>query len=586
MNERVSFRKLLPLTSLVFAVLLFACDTKTPSGPGSVTTTQAILTPTASFVASPIAATVGQQINVDGNASKAATGHTLATHSWNFGDGSTATGATSTHSYNASGTFVITLTVTDDASQKGTDSKQVTIAATGAASGTAQTTASFTVSPQVAAVGQQVQVDGGGSKAAAGHSIQSYSWNFGDGATKTGVTSSHDYDVAGAYTIVLTVTDDTGQKVTASNTVTITGTAPPTSASARYVGLQNQDPNLPADLSLFFDLVSGLTSSSFRRGPSFIHPLATQSFKVTGVFSTGTGKTGTINGTFVGTLTPAISGTFTGTMTDTASQCTRSFSGPTTDILQWTTTSPKCDGLPFDSVNTRKTDAPPTAPTPPTTPTPSTFKLSVAGNTQPWCTPPFTLTSNANLAGLGPVNTPGPFQTVTTALAASTSVTLTGSGNGTLTWTNCDTVNGSSCTVTMNSDRCGGCAAQPPTASISQACPIPAFTNVTASEQENAGNGGSTFSVRIEFTAVNLLPFGSTIIKETFTASCSAGTQSIQVNSVQSGTLTTSIVLPFDPFEGCGSGTLSVADFNGFSSTQWFVPIEFIAAKKASGRSR
>ncbi len=58
-------------------------------------------------------------------------------------------------------------------------------------------------------------------------SIVSYSWDFGDGNTSSGVTASNSYDSAGSYTVVLTVTDDdsaTGtdtQNVSVSDAVTL-----------------------------------------------------------------------------------------------------------------------------------------------------------------------------------------------------------------------------------------------------------------------------------------------------------------------------------------------------------------------------
>ncbi len=40
--------------------------------------------------------------------------------------------------------------------------------------------------------------------------IVSYSWNFGDETTGSGVTTSHTYATAGTYTVTLTVEDNLG----------------------------------------------------------------------------------------------------------------------------------------------------------------------------------------------------------------------------------------------------------------------------------------------------------------------------------------------------------------------------------------
>jgi len=68
------------------------------------------------------------RVAADATASADADG-TVAAYGWDFGDGSTAAGATATHDYAAPGTYTVTLTVTDDHGSTATQSAAVTVTA-------------------------------------------------------------------------------------------------------------------------------------------------------------------------------------------------------------------------------------------------------------------------------------------------------------------------------------------------------------------------------------------------------------------------------------------------------------------------
>ncbi|MDQ3786226.1 MAG: PKD domain-containing protein [Actinomycetota bacterium] len=136
---------------------------------------------------------------------------TISSYAWDFGDGQTGTGVRPSHTYAAAGTYTVKLTVTDDDGKTGTTSKQVQA---GTPSGGAPR-AAFTVFCQWAAC----SFDGTGSTDPDGD-ITSYAWNFGDGQTGTGATTTHTYpNRQTTYTAQLTVTDRAGNKNTASKQI-------------------------------------------------------------------------------------------------------------------------------------------------------------------------------------------------------------------------------------------------------------------------------------------------------------------------------------------------------------------------------
>jgi hypothetical protein len=72
--------------------------------------------PPVAVVGGPYSGTVGQAILFDGSGSSDPDAGQTLSYSWNFGDGSTATGATASHAYGVAGTFLVILQVCDNGS--------------------------------------------------------------------------------------------------------------------------------------------------------------------------------------------------------------------------------------------------------------------------------------------------------------------------------------------------------------------------------------------------------------------------------------------------------------------------------------
>jgi PKD repeat protein len=171
--------------------------------------------PAASFTATPSSPWVGEGIAFDARGSDVSNG-TIVSYEWAFGDGTTATGTVTGHSFDASGTYTVTLTVADDAGR--TDSVSEIVSVAGA---NAPPSASFTTRPSTASNGRTVSFDATGSTARDG-SIERYEWTFGDGTTTTGKRVTHSYDASRDFTVSLTVTDDSGTTETVAKSIAVT----------------------------------------------------------------------------------------------------------------------------------------------------------------------------------------------------------------------------------------------------------------------------------------------------------------------------------------------------------------------------
>jgi PKD repeat protein len=137
---------------------------------------------------------------------------TIASRSWNFGDGTTSTATNPSKTYAAAGTYNVQLTVTDNAGATNSITKQVTV--TTAVNNPPTANFTFTTSNLTASF-TDTSTDSDGT-------IASRSWNFGDGTTSTATNPSKTYAAAGTYNVTLTVTDNGGATNSKTSSVTVT----------------------------------------------------------------------------------------------------------------------------------------------------------------------------------------------------------------------------------------------------------------------------------------------------------------------------------------------------------------------------
>ncbi|MHC1579830.1 MAG: PKD domain-containing protein, partial [Candidatus Alkanophagales archaeon] len=172
--------------------------------------------PVAAATARPNETYTYENITFDASASYDPDGY-IVSYEWDFGDGTTASGAVVTHAYADDGTYTATLTVTDNHGAK--NSTTVTVKVNNRAPSVSIT------GPEVTREGVEVQFEADASDIDG--VIVAYEWDFGDGTTASGAVVTHAYASAGNYTVRLTVTDDDGAKTSATHEIVVLRNLPP-----------------------------------------------------------------------------------------------------------------------------------------------------------------------------------------------------------------------------------------------------------------------------------------------------------------------------------------------------------------------
>lgn len=185
---------------------------------------------------------------------------TVQSYEWTFGDGEEAGGPTPQKDFLETGTYDVTLTVTDDGGLTSSVTRQVAVVKPNV-----PPTAAFDVSCDYT----ECRLDATTSADSDG-TIAEYAWDFGDGETGAGDVASHTYARPGTYTVTLLVTDDDGATDDATSTEVVVG-APVESTVSYVAGSVNQGnvstPNVtvPAAVGAGDRLVLALTLNSSSR---------------------------------------------------------------------------------------------------------------------------------------------------------------------------------------------------------------------------------------------------------------------------------------------------------------------------------
>jgi PKD repeat protein len=130
----------------------------------------------------------------------------IVSYQWDFADGTVGSGATISHVFETPGVFGVSLTIIDNDGAAVSSAVVITVEEDPNAVSNVLPTALINATPNDDG---SITFDAYDSEDPDG-TIQTYTWDFGDGSSGSGLSVVHDYAAAGNYTVTLSVVDDEG----------------------------------------------------------------------------------------------------------------------------------------------------------------------------------------------------------------------------------------------------------------------------------------------------------------------------------------------------------------------------------------
>jgi endoglucanase len=174
--------------------------------------------PVAAISANPVTGDEPLSVSFDASGSSDSDGSVVA-YDWDFGDGSTGSGVSLTHTFEKAGSYIATLTVTDDEGATGQATITIVVTDPEQCAGNEPPQISLSASPQTGDAPLTVSFDASATDPD-GDQL-SFNWDFGDGVSATTSTAQHTYNSEGTYQVELTVVDACGNSVQGSVAITV-----------------------------------------------------------------------------------------------------------------------------------------------------------------------------------------------------------------------------------------------------------------------------------------------------------------------------------------------------------------------------